>query len=161
MTEKWLPVVGFEGRYEVSDFGRVRSAKTGALKTPQVEKPSNRQSVLLWQANKATMVRVHRLVLFAFVGPPAAGHECCHNDGNAANNHVSNLRWDTAQSNQLDRVTHGTSNRGERCAAAKFTEAQVLAIRADPRLQREIAADYGVLPNAISRIKSHKRWGHL
>jgi predicted secreted protein len=99
-------------------------------------------------------------VLTAFVGPRPKGLQCCHNDGNPWNNKLENLRWDTAQSNQRDRAKHGTSNRGERCASAKLTETQVAAIRADARLQREIAADYGVKENTISRIKSGKRWAH-
>lgn len=159
--ENWKPVVGFEGIYEISDFGRVKTVKTGRIKTPSVNKKDGRLSIMLWKNNKFKMMKVHRLVLLAFVGPAPAKHECCHNDGNPQHNHISNLRWDTAAANQADRVKHGTSNRGERCAAAKLTTEQVIAIRADDRLQREIAADYGVRENTISRIKSGKRWAHV
>ena len=38
--------------------------------------------------------------------------QCCHNDGNKHNNKLSNLRWDTATANQLDKNKHGTSNKG-------------------------------------------------
>ena len=161
MDEKWLPVVGYEGLYEVSDHGRVRSPRTGKDIAPQTQKPLNRVSVMLWKNGKCRLMKVHRLVLFAFVGPPPEGYECCHNNGNASHNHVGNLRWDTPSSNQMDRAIHGTSNRGERCGTSKLTTEQVLAIRADPRLQREIAADYGVRDSVISRIKSRKRWGHI
>lgn len=161
MSEKWLPVVGYEGLYEVSDHGRVRSAKTKALKAPQLQKPGNRIAVLLWKDGKQRMMRVPRMVLFAFVGAPPKGTECCHNDGNASNNVLSNLRWDTTQNNQRDRVLHGTSNRGERCAAAKLTAEQVLAIRADKRKQKDIAAAYGIRDSQVSRIKNGVRWGHL
>ena len=159
--EHWKPVVGFEGRYEVSDLGRVRNTRTHRLKTATIAKGDKRPFMLLWSGNKAKAVRIHRLVLFAFVGKPPKGHECCHNDGDPSNNRLSNLRWDTASANQMDRVKHGTSNRGEQCAAAKLTAKQVLAIRDDPRKQDEIAADYGILQNHVSRIKNRVRWGHL
>ena len=159
--ETWKAVVGYEGIYEVSDTGRLRTVRTGREKTYTLNKQENRPFVGLWKNNKIKIFKPHTLILTAFVGPRPKGMECCHNDGNPWNNHLSNLRWDTPRNNQLDRVKHGTSNRGERCAAAKLTEAQVRAIRADSRLQREIAADYGVRENTISRIKSGKRWAHL
>jgi len=161
MTETWLPVVGYEGIYEVSDHGNVRTVKTGLLKKPTASKKDGRLSILLWQDNTCKLMKVHRLVAFAFLGDPPPKHECCHNDGNPQHNHISNLRWDTVAANQADRVKHGTSNRGEQCGTSKLTTAQVLAIRADNRLQREIALDYGVRENTISRIKSGKRWSHI
>jgi len=158
--EIWLPVVGFENLYEVSNFGNVRTIKTGRLKKLTKSGNDNRPYIGLWKSNKVTIFRPHTLVLTAFVGKRPDKYEGCHNDGNPSNNHLDNLRWDTAQSNQLDRIKHGTSNRGEKCAAAKLTEEQVAAIRKDTRLQREIASDYGVKENTISRIKSGKRWTH-
>lgn len=47
-------------------------------------------------------------MLTAFVGPRPDGMVTCHNDGNPANNNLSNLRWDTQSNNQLDAVKHGT-----------------------------------------------------
>jgi hypothetical protein len=159
--ETWKDVVGYEGLYEVSDHGQVRSAKTKKIKQYTKHIYEKRPFMNIWRDNKQRIVRPHKLVMEAFVGPKPQGMECCHNDGDSWNNHLSNLRWDTPRNNQLDRIKHGTSNRGERHAAAKLTEAQVRAIRADARLQREIAAEYGVRENTISRIKSGKRWGHI
>lgn len=159
--EIWKPVVGFEGRYAVSNLGRVKNVKTKRIKKPTPDKKDGRLFLLLWNGNKAKAVRVGRLVLLAFRGPPPNGHEGCHNDGNPANNRLTNLRWDTPSANQRDRVRHGTSNRGEQCGTSKLTEKQVLAIREDGRLQREIAEEYGVQQSVISRIKSGVRWGHL
>ena len=158
--ERWLPVSGYEGLYEVSDHGNVRSIKTGKVKSYTLNKEQKRPFMGLWKNNKIKIFKPHTLVLTAFVGPRPKGLECCHNDGNPWNNKLENLRWDTAQSNQQDRAKHGTSNRGERCANAKLTEMQVAAIRVDSRLQREIAADYGVRQSAISRIKSGAGWAH-
>lgn len=158
--EEWRNVVGFEGIYEVSSHGNVRSVKSGQLKKITEDKKTNRPFLNLWKNNKQNVVRVHKLVLEAFVGLCPEGLECCHNDGNSFNNHISNLRWDTHKSNIHDRITHGTSNRGERCGTAKLTLEQVNAIRKDTRLQRLIAADYGIAESMISRIKNGKRWQH-
>ena len=162
MEELWKDVVGFEGAYKVSNFGNVMTVKTGKIKKPTKDlKQGGRLTVLLWKENKCKLVKVHRLVLTAFVGEAPDGMECCHNDGNASNNNLENLRWDTPQNNQKDRVHHGTSNRGERCAAAKLTTEQIISIRHDPRPQKEIAIEYGVQPSQISRIKNKVRWGHV
>lgn len=158
--ERWRAVVGYEGTYEVSDLGRVRSAKTKKLKALTITKTDPRPYLGLWKHNRQEIARPHRLVLEAFVGERPEGMEGCHNDGNPANNRLSNLRWDTPKNNHADKVRHGTTNRGERCGTAKLTAKQVASIRADTRLQRVIAAEYGILQNHVSRIKSGVRWAH-
>lgn len=64
--------------------------------------------VQLWKDNRPRTVRIHRLVLEAFVGPCPAGLEGCHGDGDASNNRLENLRWDTPSENNYDSVRHGT-----------------------------------------------------
>jgi len=162
MRERWKDVVGFEGLYKVSNCGRVWSETSERLKIPT--KTEGRMTVLLWKHNKMKLCKVHRLVLFAFVGPPNKGNESCHNDGNPSNNHLSNLRWDTPQNNQRDRVRHGTSNRGERCGTSKLTLKEVRAILTALEKgvkQQELADKYQVRQSQISRIKSGIRWAHL
>jgi hypothetical protein len=160
VMEQWLDVVGFEGIYQVSNFGQIRSIKTGEVKKQTISKLCHRPYLSLWKNNKVKICRPHKLVMEAFVGIRPQGMECCHNDGNPQNNHLNNLRWDTPKNNHADKIKHGTTNRGERCGTAKLTLEQVRAIRNDSRLQRIIAAEYGVKDNTISRIKSGKRWAH-
>jgi hypothetical protein len=109
MTETWMPVHGFEGLYEVSDLGNVRSFARGWDGRPLRSSPNGRgyMSVNFWKGNRATSHRVHRLVLEAFVGLPPDGMEGCHNDGNKRNNQLSNLRWDTRSANARDKGRHG------------------------------------------------------
>lgn len=122
--ERWLPVVGWEGLYEVSDHGRVRSArrtirfKDGRSRTyePQLRKQTPQAAyghmcVGLKRNGDRRTVRVHRLVLEAFVGPCPEGMEGCHNDGDASNNALPNLRWDTSSANKQDMIRHGTNYR--------------------------------------------------
>lgn len=158
--EQWIDVIDFEGIYQVSNFGQIRCAKTGKIKKITISKACGRPYLSLWKNNKSKVCRPYKLVMEAFVGIRPQGMECCHNDGNPQNNHLSNLRWDTPKNNHADKIKHGTTNRGERCGTAKLTLEQVRNIRNDNRLQRLIAADYGVLQNTISRIKSGKRWAH-
>jgi hypothetical protein len=158
IMEEWREVIGFEGIYKVSNYGQILSVKTNKIKKLTVSKGDDRPFVGLWKNNKITIARPHKLVLESFVCKRPFGMECCHNDGNPQNNHLSNLRWDTAKNNHADKVKHGTTNRGENCGTAKLTGIQVDAIRQDNRLQRLIAIDYGVRASTISRIKSGVRW---
>jgi NUMOD4 motif/HNH endonuclease len=160
VMEEWRDVIGFEGLYKVSNFGRIQTVKTGKIKEQTISKTDNRPYLSLWKNNKIKVCRPHKLVMEAFVSLRPEGLECCHNDGNPQNNHWSNLRWDTPKNNHADKIKHGTTNRGEQCGTAKLTLEQVRAIRQDNRLQRIIAAEYGVKDNTISRIKSFKRWAH-
>jgi len=116
MSEHWRPVVGHEGRYKVSDLGRVRSVDRidsrgnrawGRVLAPDVT-ASGHLRVALCVDGKARRHFVHRLVLAAFVGPRPDGMEACHNDGDPKNNVVGNLRWDTKSANARDRRRHGT-----------------------------------------------------
>ena len=158
--EQWLNVVDFEGFYEVSNHGNVRSFKTKEIKKQTFDKQSKRPYLGLWKNGKQKIVKPHTLVMEAFVGKRPNGMECCHNDGNTLNNNLSNLRWDTPKSNHADKIKHGTSNSGERCNWAKLTKQQVISIRNDDRLQRIIAEEYGVKQHTISRIKNGTRWIH-
>lgn len=125
MVEEWRPVLGWEGSYEVSDRGRVRSVtrtKTFADGTTRTYKGRIRRDgkhgsqghrgVTLWRDGRVTMRTVHSLVLEAFVCPRPEGMHACHSDGNPTNNTVGNLRWDTPSANQWDNVRNGTHHNG-------------------------------------------------
>lgn len=73
------------------------------------------------------------------------------------------LRWGTPQENMDDRTVRGRAKTptGEAHGNAKLTKQAVIAIRADPRPQRIIADEHGIGQEAVSRIKSGKRWGHI
>ena len=119
-TEQWRPVVGYEGLYEVSNFGRVKSLgrltrnRNGVVRLkPRILKLRVKQSghvtVCLYRDGKPTNVSVHRAVLIAFVGHPSDGKEACHNNGIPSDNRLENLRWDTRKSNKRDEVEHGAN----------------------------------------------------
>lgn len=112
--ESWLPVVGYEGIYEVSDHGSVRSLdrRTAAGRFQRgramsLVKRAGRVDVRLTRDGVGRTRFVHHLVLEAFVGPRPAGMQACHFNGNGHDNRLSNLRWDTQSGNQLDAVRLG------------------------------------------------------
>lgn len=135
MTERWLPVVGFEGLYEVSDMGRVRSLdrvlpyervdqysgrvlqidrrRRGQLLQPG-RKPSGHVSVALGRGQSRD---VHVLVLEAFVGPCPEGKEALHGNDVGNDNRLANLRWGTRSENVFDAIRNGRRVYKTRAAA--------------------------------------------
>lgn len=104
--EEWRPVVGYEGMYEVSDQGRVRSLdrvdSIGRLRRGRVLSPSKGKylRVRLGSGGQCADLSVHRLVLTAYIGvPPSADHVAMHLDDDPWNNNLSNLSWGTGSEN--------------------------------------------------------------
>jgi hypothetical protein len=169
-VEEWRPVVGCEGRYEVSDHGRVRSIdRTIVRRSGQVRR---RGQVLARRFNStpypyAQLGRsggnraVHLLVLLAFVGPRPEGMQCRHLDGNGANCHLSNLAWGTVAENTADKLAHGTVVRGEAVGNSKLTEADVVEIRRSSESNRVVALRYGVAPSLVSMVRTGRVWAHV
>ena len=119
--EQWKQIKEFNGEYEVSNLGRVRSMKryygmVGRI-MPQTRQPSGRGgkltyfAVMLHMNNKSYCRKVHRLVAEAFIPNPDNLPQINHKDGCKTNNHVSNLEWCTAKENtrhahQMGLVSH-------------------------------------------------------
>lgn len=176
IAEEWRPVVGYEGRYEVSDHGRVRRFHSGGgchkrLDEPVVMRPFKTSQgyrvIRLSSAGQKTSFSVHRLVLFAFVGPCPDDHECAHWNGTRDDNRLENLRWATRQENHQDKVRMGrvAANHGEDCPNTSLKEAQVVEMRtlyAEGGVTHQDLADrYGVSSKSVvGRIINGKRWIH-
>lgn len=103
--EHWRSVIGAEGRYEVSDLGRVRSVDhrvrvvihgveaTRTVRGRVLRPAASRSGHLSVVIGKGNTRQVHQLVLEAFVGPRPAGHETLHLNHQPADNRLSNLIW--------------------------------------------------------------------
>lgn len=170
-TEHWLPVVGHEDRYEVSDHGRVRSLDRvthmvrmgtpiarrylGVMMNPSLVK--GHLEVRLHPGDQTVVRRyVHHLVLEAFVGRCPEGLECCHDDDDGTNNHLGNLRWDTQSANMYDRVRNGRHHARQkvRCKRDHLLQAPNLIPSTLEKEYRNCLAcskGYGVVRHAATR----------
>lgn len=173
--ETWISIPGWQGLYEVSDHGRVRSVRRcgqPGRKGGQVlafcfaSQGYPAVSLSRRGAPYARRMMIHRLVASAFLGPVPKGMEVCHNDGNRRNCAVSNLRYDTRSNNAKDRVRHGTipDYRGERSPSSKLTADEVKAIRsmrAAGESGKELARLFGVSQQNVCDIVKRRTWAHI
>jgi len=172
--ESWRSIKEFEGLYEVSDWGRVRSLQRitasglrgGKILGARLSGKAQRPKVGLSKDGVVTEREVHSLVLEAFIGPRPPGHEACHNDGNRLNNVLANLRWDSRAANHADSVRHGTAKypNGEENGRAKLTIQDVAEIRRRRLAGEEclpIAQDFGITRQHVGVIARGAEWRHV
>lgn len=172
MSEIWKDAPGWEGLYEISDLGRVKSvprlvkcfegSKTLGGNVVSAFKCSNGyMAVNLTSSGRRKQVMVHGLVLQAFCGKRPAGFDACHFNGDRADNRLANLRWDTKSGNASDKHRHGTMPIGERSPNAKLRENDIPEIRASGLSAARIAKNYGVSKSCIQACRALRNWGHV
>lgn len=112
-NERWMPVVGHEGVYEVSDLGRVKRVAPGqGTHVGRILKPVIDRKGYEVVRLSGERQRVHRVVAAAFFGK--SDMMVRHLDGNPMNNVPSNLRYGTPLENSADRIAHGRHRRNGR-----------------------------------------------
>lgn len=173
MKERWRPVVGYQGYYEVSDRGRVRSVprivsfEDGRVRSYQGVllklKPHNQYGYPLaalcrGRADKRWRT-VHQLVMEAFVGPRPQGQEVCHNANNLSAS-LSNLRYDTRSNNARDQWRHGTMQHGATHPSAKFSDALLERVRRAKGTVSAIAERFRMSRTHVWNVRNSKRRGH-
>ena len=180
--ERWLPVVGFEGKYEVSDQGRVRSVSRSIVcgnrwgKSAKRNYPGHVLSPLinterggyryfnLHVEGIQTMRRAAVLVAAAFIGPRPKGLEVAHENGIATDDRAENLFYKTKLENAADRERHGTQLKGETHPSSRLDQVRVTEIKRLVKSgvpQPEIAAQFGICQQHVSNIALGKRWAHV
>lgn len=173
--EKWTAVSGYEGLYEVSNQGRVRSlGRWTTYQRKDRKRPSKRFfpgglmnfetdehgyfRVTLCKNGRARHWFVHRLVASAFIPNPTGRPYINHKDTDKNNNDVSNLEWATAKENTLHAVANGVHSFMQK---NKITPADVPVILnriAAGENRKQIAADYGTQESHIFKIKNGHTW---
>lgn len=180
MNELWKPVKGFEGEYEVSNFGRVKSLDTiqrrsngrvmcdfkikgKILKPFRTGKGDGYYTVSI----HGKFYKVHRLVATAFVPNPCNLPQVNHIDGDKTNNSVNNLEWVTNLENMQHAVRKGLRPLGGKVPNAKFTNEQVQEIRKEyePNIRgkgiKALAKKYGVAYSTIKNILYGRKWKYV
>lgn len=168
--ERWLPVAGYEGLYEISDHGRVKSfwagrglGKRGGLLRTGVS--AGHLMVVLYHPDKPKRSwLVHQLVAFAFIGPRPMGMGVRHGPNGPLDNRASQLCYGTSAENYADRLRDGTDQRGEQFTFAKLTEAIIAECKrryAAGETQAALAREFGVTSAAVCDAVNGKNWAHL
>jgi hypothetical protein len=182
VNEIWKYIVGHEGRYEVSNLGRIRSVdrivpnkrwhESGTrlyrskIRSQTPTGDGGYMGVCIHDAKqcyKRTIVKTHIAVLEAFVGPRPDGMDGCHNDGDVTNNTLDNLRWDTPKNNNSDKIKHGTAQVGSKNPSAKLNEYDVARIKSmiGKKSMVTISKEFGVSVTTIWLIKNGAKWAHV
>ena len=168
LKEQWKDVVGYEGYYQVSNLGRVRSIdrvirhkRYGPMKLKgRLIQPARRNhqkeylSVGLHKNNRQKTIQVHVLVARAWIGPCPQGQQVRHGRKGMGNNSLTNLCYGTSQEQYFDKVRDGTDNSRHVCRsdgveyktlveAARDSDCQRTNIGKVCRGERKTAGGYG------------------
>lgn len=163
---KFMPIALFPD-YAVGDDGCVwskRGRQAWRKMQPTIDAWGYAVVNLYVAKYRPTLMKVHRLVLEAFVGLAPEGMEACHfpND-DKTDNRLANLRWGTRVDNMQDKARIGTQLRGEQVPGAVLTEERVVEMRndrADGMTIASLAEKYGLSPIATYDITIGKNWKH-
>lgn len=109
MIEIFKPIAGYEGKYEISNYGNVKSLLCRTSSTPQIlsVKPNAQGYKRVELSQPTGRFLVHRLVAQAFIDNPNRYPQVNHIDNNPSNNHISNLEWCTQSQNLLHAQNQG------------------------------------------------------
>lgn len=171
-NEIWKPVKDFEGIYEVSNMGRVKSLPrkgSGGRDYPKIMAgglSNGYHSLTLCNKGKMKISQVHRLVAFAFIPNPENKKEVNHINCVKTDNRLENLEWVTPSENILHGLRNGIMNtaKGSQKKNAKFTEEEVRLIKI--RLKKgeigyRMAKELGVSKEIIASIRTGRTWKHV
>ncbi len=166
MKETWKAIPGFNGAYEVSDLGRVKSLPKYHYSDERILSPSYSRypKVCLSLKGKRYYRSVHSLVMLAFVGECPDELEILHADNNKLNARLSNLSYGTHAKNIQDAQRTGVKPIGSAMDNTSLTERDVLSMRQyylDGLLHSDLSIKYGVSRAVVQSILTSKTWKHI
>lgn len=175
MEEIWKDIPGYEGYYQVSSLGKVKSSQRvcnhnyGGKRTvsDRILKSSGKiyPKVVLSKNNIKISFLVHRLVAKCFIDNPYSKSEINHINGIKSDNYYRNLEWCDRSENEQHAYDHGfatTHSDNHHSAKLKNTDIPIIRKRISEHHKiKIIALDYGVSIGAISAIKHNRKWNHI
>ncbi len=161
--EIWRDISGYEGLYQVSNFGRVKSFYKGGRILKTVPDGGGYPIVCLSRDGKHKNRTVHRLVAEAFMPNPDGKPQVNHIDGDKTNNRADNLEWCTSTENNRHVIKTGLHGSGSATYNAKLTNEQAFYIRENPDnlTCRALAKMFGVNHVTISEAQLGKTYRHV
>jgi hypothetical protein len=161
--EEWRDIEGYEGLYQVSNLGRVKS-KRCILKP--IEHYSGYQKYHLYKDRKMYNKTAHRLVASAFLTPKNHKKDVNHRDGNKKNNFYLNLEYVTKAENSEHAYLIGLhSQQGERNGRSKLSALDVSMIYSfkgcDVAIKKSLCNRFSIKMATINDIFAQRRWKHL
>ncbi len=178
MSEKWLDIEGYEGYYQVSNLGRVRSLDrillrdSGSFKRKGVVLSDNKDTkgyniCGLCDSKGRGNGSVHRLVAQAFIANPENKPQVNHINGIKDDNRVENLEWCTSKENVNHSVLTGLhiAAKGSKQGSSKLTEKAAMEIynmaHSGDFIQEDIGRLFSVKQSVVSSIKTKRSWKHI
>jgi hypothetical protein len=176
--EIWKDIIGYEGLYQVSSLGRVKSlngfleTKKGVIKPRkerilcQSTKKNGYKTIMFSLMSKQKRYYIHRLVAIAFIPNKENKLQVNHINGIKDDNCIENLEWCTFFENTKHAMDNNLIKKGEQAYCSKLTEKKVLAIRRlykiNPNFHKtNVAKKLGVRDATIHKIINNTRWKHL
>ena len=175
--EVWLDIKGYEGHYQVSSIGRVKSLARVVESRKGIFGNKKEKFLLDWDCGKGyrkvklckeaieKSIRVHRLVAETFLDNPYLKLEVNHINGIKDDNRVENLEWATGSENTIHALNNKLkiSQKGSEHGMSKLTEKDVLEIRKIGRSKglKEVSKIYKVSESLISNVLLNKIWNHV
>lgn len=162
MNEIWKDIEGYEGLYQVSNFGRIKSFKSFKSKILKPSLQSAKYLQITLCKNEKKSVLMHRLVAKAFIVNPNNLPWVNHIDGNKLNNNVDNLEWNTEKEDCENKRKRNVIPKGENHGRAKLTEKQVSTIKElkGQYTYKKLGEMFNVTKYAIYLIYKNKNWKH-
>ena len=169
-TEIWKSVQGFEGRYEVSNLGRLRSldrtsvykdGRVANIKGTMIKGAITKDGYLVVALNSSCRRYIHRIVAETFFGKPEFRDTVNHKNGNKIDNRVDNLEYNSFKENNEHARNNGlNSQHAEKCNLTKFSEQLVSALKAVSAeynaSNKKLAEIFGMSTTHVSDILSGK-----
>lgn len=167
--EVFKDIIGYEGRYQISNYGNVKSFVkkfSGKLMIPKIDKDGYHEVGIRDADSKRKHMRVHRLVAMIFIPNPNNFLFVNHKDGVRDNNYYKNLEWCTQQYNNQHAFTDGNQdNACENHPQTKLTNEKVKEIYRTAitgnHTETQLAEMYNTTRSVVNKLRLKQRWAKV